>query len=371
MTITRKGTAMHVLFVRPYTHRAAGRAAATSSDSLGFNVTCADALAAGLGARGVEVTSVTGGGDTRTAWVGRALTAFERLLTTRTPDVVLAFHAFWPFTVELRRIMDDAGYGGPLVTYTHGSHWDPTDLFRFERYPRLAWADLGNLLCADRVLVVSEWMLGTVLAQVRAASTAAAGELAPRLRRVGLPLDLPRIDAARRPEEPGSPVVVFNHAPVAAKRPEVFFELAGELMRRTDASVLVTRRFPPSALAGLDPARVRLGDDLPIDDYYAALWGAHLQVSTAVHESLGVATLEAMATGNCCLLPRIGAYPEITVPEGLYDDPGELLSRLVEMVERPGPRRELAARQMARTRDRYSPERVAEAVHGVLLEVSR
>jgi glycosyltransferase involved in cell wall biosynthesis len=371
MTISRKGTAMRLLFVRPYTHRATGRAA-TASDSLGFNVTCADALAGGLEARGVEVTSVAEDGDGQTAWIGRALNGFERLLTTGRPDAVLAFHAFWPFTVELRRIMDDMGYGGPLVTYTHGSHWDPTDLFRFERYPRLAWADLGNLLCADRVLVVSEWMASTITAQVRAAAPAAADELVPRLRRVGLPLDLPRIDAARRPRQEGPPVVVFNHAPVAAKRPELFFELAGELLRRTGASLLVTRRFPPvPALARLDPGRVRLGDDLPIDDYYAALWEAHIQVSTATHESLGVATLEAMATGNCCLLPRIGAYPEITDPDGLYDDPGELLSRLVEMVERPEPRRELAARQMAAARARYSPERVAEAVHGVLLEVAR
>ncbi|MEO3812103.1 glycosyltransferase family 4 protein [Sphaerisporangium sp. B11E5] len=371
MTITRKGTAMRVLYVRPYTHRDTGRAV-TASDSLGFNVTCADALQAGLTGRGVEVTSVTGGGEGRTAWVGEVLTAFERQLTMRPPDAVLAFHAFWPFTVELRRVMDDAGFGGPLVTYTHGSHWDPTDLFRFERYPRLAWADLGNLMCADRVLVVSEWMAATIAAEVRAAAPSAAAELVPRLRRVGLPLDLPRIDAARRPEDPGAPVVVFNHAPVAAKRPEVFFELAAELMRRTPARVLVTRRFPPaSALERLDPARVRLGGDLPIDDYYAALWGAHLQVSTATHESLGVATLEAMATGTCCLLPRVGAYPEITDPDALYGDTGELLSRLVELVGHPEPRRDLAARQMARTRAAYSPERVAAAVHEVLLEVAR
>ena len=365
---------MRVLFVRPYTHHPAAGRPAAASDSLGFNITCAGALASGLIERGVEVTSVSGSGG-QTAWIGRCLAEFEHMLTTASPDAVLAFHAFWPFTMDLRRIMDDIGYGGPLVTYTHGSHWDPTDLFRSERYPRLAWADLGNLLCADRVLAVSEWMAGTILANVRAASRAAADELAPRLRRVGLPLDLARIDAARRPEDSGPPTVIFNHAPVTAKRPELFFELAWELLRRTDARLLVTRRFPgPSPglarLARSYPGRVTLGEDMPIDAYYAALWQAQVQASVATHESLGIATLEAMATGNCCLLPRAGAYPEITEPSALYDDPGDLLSRLVDAVLHETPRRALADRQMARARAAYSPGRVARVVHDVLLEVA-
>ena len=345
---------MRVLFIRPYTHNPGARRAATASDSLGFNVTCADALAAGLIERGVELTTVSGRGE-RTAWVGRCLTEFEHLLAGTSPDAVLAFHAFWPFTMDLRRIMDDIGYRGSLVTYTHGSHWDPTDLFRFERYPRMAWADLGNLLCADRVLAVSEWLAGTILASVHSASKTAAEELEPRLRTVGLPLDLARIDAARQPEDAGPPTVVFNHAPVTAKRPELFFELAWELLRRTDARLLVTRRFPAASpgLARLTrsyPGRITLGRDLPIDGYYAALWRAQVQASVATHESLGVATLEAMATRNCCLLPRTGAYPEITEPSALYENPGDLLSALVDAVRCETPRRALADRQMARAR---------------------
>jgi glycosyltransferase involved in cell wall biosynthesis len=365
---------MRVLFVRPYTHDPDDDRPPSASDSLGFNVTCADALAAGLAARGLEVVSVSGRGRP-TDWVGRCLAEFEHLLAAKAPDVVLAFHAFWPFTMDLRRIMDDTGYGGPLVTYTHGSHWDPTDLFRTERYPRMAWADLGNLLCADRVLTVSAWMADTILANVGAASSAAADALAPRLRRVGLPLDLPRIDAARRPEDPGPATVVFNHAPVTAKRPELFFEVAAELLGRTDARLLVTRRFiePSPGLARLArsyPDRVWLGDDMPIDEYYAALWRAKVQASVATHESLGVATLEAMATANCCLLPRIGAYPEITDEDGLYDGEDDLLRRLIEMVRQEPTRRALAHRQMTRARATYHPDRVAETVHTVLLEVA-
>lgn len=107
---------------------------------------------------------------------------------------------------------------------------------------------------------------------------------------------------------------------------------------------------------------------MPIDAYYAALWRAQIQASVATHESLGVATLEAMATSNGCLLPRIGSYPEITDEDGLYDDEDDLLRRLVEMVRHEPTRRALAHRQMARARATYSPERVAETVHAVLLE---
>jgi hypothetical protein len=268
-----------ILFVQTYRHRdETGRAAA--SDALGFGVTCADALAAGLRAADVRVDVVGSDAVRQTVWVGEVLERVERAVTSAAYDAVLAFHAFWPFAADLRRVLDDS-VPRPLVTYTHGSHWDETDLFRFERYPDLRWADLGNLL---------------------------------------------------------------------------------------------TRHFPmgsPSAarvreLAGVFPGRVVQGDDLPTDDYYKALWRSRMQVSTAVHESLGVATLEAMVTGNHCPLPRIGAYPEVAAddPAVLYDDLGDLLARLVA-----GPEAEVVARHDARIRARYSPGTVATAVRDVLAEV--
>jgi hypothetical protein len=52
---------------------------------------------------------------------------------------------------------------------------------------------------------------------------------------------------------------------------------------------------------------VLLGNDMRLGDYYWALWMADIQVSTATHESLDVSTLEAMYTGNCCILPRLGS----------------------------------------------------------------
>ncbi|GAA2097438.1 glycosyltransferase family 4 protein [Actinomadura alba] len=336
-------------------------------------MTCSDALVAGLRAVRVGVDVVGSDAGPQTAWVGQVLERVERAVTSARYDAVLAFHAFWPFTADLRRVLDDS-VPRPLVTYTHGSHWDESDLFRFERYPGLRWADLGNLLAADRVLVVSRYLRDVLVRNVHAVSAAAGAELDRRVRVVGLPLDLPRIDAARRPPEPDRPTTVFNHAPIAAKRPGAFLDVTAELLTRTTGRVVLTRHFPRGSpwaarvreLSDAFPGRVIQGDDLPTDEYYQALWRGHMQVSTAVHESLGVATLEAMVTGNHCLLPRIGAYPEVAAgdPAVLYDDLNDLLARLVA-----GPQAEVVARHDARIRARYAPETVAAAVRDVLAEV--
>jgi glycosyltransferase involved in cell wall biosynthesis len=172
--------------------------------------------------------------------------------------------------------------------------------------------------------------------------------------------------------------IVFNHAPNTAKQPGVFLDVAAEILERTTARFLVTGHFPEQSpwtgrlreLSAAFPGRITCGEDLPIDDYYASLWQSDFQISTATHESLGVATLEAMATGNHCLLPRIGSYPEVSGndPAVLYEDVAELRERLIDLVS-TGPDAEVVARHRAAARSRYSPASVAAAVHTVLSEV--
>jgi hypothetical protein len=67
---------------------------------------------------------------------------------------------------------------------------------------------------------------------------------------------------------------------------------------------------------------------MSLAEYYATLWASSIQVSTARHESLGIATLEAMYMNNCCLLPNRQSYPEITGGLGLYTSDDELLQML-------------------------------------------
>jgi glycosyltransferase involved in cell wall biosynthesis len=102
------------------------------------------------------------------------------------------------------------------------------------------------------------------------------------------------------------------------------------------------------------------------------LWRATIQVSTASHESLGMATLEAMYTENCCVLPRLGSYPALCGdhPEVLYEpgDETELVRRVVEFCKDDARRRHIATQLSDRARH-YRGARVVDAVVDVIGEV--
>jgi glycosyltransferase involved in cell wall biosynthesis len=143
---------------------------------------------------------------------------------------------------------------------------------------------------------------------------------------------------------------------------------------------LFTRMFPPdraggeavAALAADFGDRVVLGNNMPLPDYYSALWRAELQVSTATHESLGVSTLEAMYTGTCCILPRVGSYPEITGnhPDALYDRGDQQLEeRLTYFLDHP-ERRRAVAHDLQQAAARYRPDLVVRRIADVLDKVS-
>lgn len=356
---------------------------APSSDSIGYGITASTAIRRGLGSAGFDVRTpgiaVPDEEDARVArlrWLLSSYAGVLDVLSTSPPDVVLSFHAFSTFPTEIRRMLLDLGLHLPMVGYTHGSHWDPTDTFRFQAYPRMELLDLANLQALDRVLLVSEHLRMTLRETISAFNAPLARALDAKCEVVGLPLDVDRIDACRTDERGARPTIVFNHAPVASKNPELFVRVMHRLLPRHDVQVLFTRRFAPTqaggaavaALAAQFPGQVLLGNDLPLPDYYRALWMAELQVSTATHESLGVSTLEAMYTGTCCVLPRLGSYPEITGghPDVLYDlGEGQLAERLTWFLEHPD-RRQSVATDLQRAAARYTPAVVVPRIAAVL-----
>jgi glycosyltransferase involved in cell wall biosynthesis len=379
-------TVRRVLYLDGYTVPAeqVGRTGgAPSSDSIGYGVTAGAAIRTGLRTAGWDVVraqvAVPQDVDPRVArlrWLLSSYDAALDVLGTSPPDVVFSFHAFSTFPVEIRRMLLDLGLELPLVGYTHGSHWDPTDLYRIEAYPRMEVLDLANLHVLDRVLLVSEYLRETLHRTISAFNAPLAKSLDARCEVVGLPLDVARIDSCRTDERWARTTAVFNHAPVASKNPELFVRVARRVLPRYDVQVLFTRRFRPTqagaaavaALAADFPEQVVLGNDLPLADYYRALWMSDLQVSTATHESLGVSTLEAMYTGTCCILPRLGSYPEITGehPDALYDlGEGQLEERLTYFLEHP-ERRQSVADDLQRAAARYTPGVVVRRIADVL-----
>ena len=381
----RQVSARRMLYLDGYTVTAEQKAStrAPSSDSIGYGITASTAISRTLGAAGWDVVrpeiAVPGDEDERVARLRWLLSSYQgvlEILKTSPPDVVFAFHAFSTFPVEIRRMLLDLELALPLVGYTHGSHWDPTDTFRFQAYPGMEVADLANLHVLDRVLLVSEYMRTTLRCTIAPFNASLAKALDAKCEVVGLPLDVERIDASRTEEQPARTTVVFNHAPVRSKNPELFVRVMRRILPRYDVQVLFTRRYPltvtgGSAVASLAadfPEQVELGNDLSLSDYYRALWMADIQVSTATHESLGVSTLEAMHTGTCCILPRLGSYPEITGdhPDVLYDlGEGQLEERLTYFLEHPEERQSVAA-DLQRAAARYQPAVVVRRIADVL-----
>jgi hypothetical protein len=92
---------------------------------------------------------------------------------------------------------------------------------------------------------------------------------------VGLPIDTPTIDRCKTTESFPRLTVVFNHAPVSSKNPELFARVMETVMARYPVNVLFTRRFDASspgfdAVAGLADRfgeRVLLGNDMRLGDY--------------------------------------------------------------------------------------------------------
>jgi glycosyltransferase involved in cell wall biosynthesis len=359
-----------------------------SSDAIGYGITASAVIRNGLSALGLDVISHPrdrdpaglGGPEERLSWILSTYRGVLRALVEDPPDVIFSFHIFSTFPVELRRMLLDLGLSIPIVGYTHGSHWDPTDTFRFETYPGMEVLDLANLHVLDRVLLVSEYMRTTLRDTIGAFNPTVGEQVDAHAAVVGLPLDVDRIDACRTGRQFPRTTVVFNHAPVSSKNPDLFARVMARVLPCYEVAVLVTRDFALwqpggeaiAELAERFPGQVVLGRDLPLDEYFEALWAADLQVSTATHESLGVSTLEAMYTENCCILPRIGSYPELCNdhPDVLYElGEGPLEERLRYFLEHPDHRRSVAS-ELKRMTARYHPRVVVQKIFEEVVDVA-
>jgi glycosyltransferase involved in cell wall biosynthesis len=365
------------------------KAGVPSSDAIGYGITASATIRDGLAALGLDIVrprlepspAGPGGPDQRLSWILANYRSVLRELVEDPPDVIFCFHIFSVFPVEIRRMLLDLGLSIPIVGYTHGSHWDPTDTFRCETYPGMEVLDLANLHVLDRVLLVSEYMRTTLRSTIGAFNTPLAEHVDAHAAVVGLPLAVDRIDACRTGRRFPRTTVVFNHAPVSSKNPDLFARVMARLLPHYDVAVLITRDFAPwqpggeviAELAARFPEQVVLGRDMPLDEYFEALWAADLQVSTATHESLGVSTLEAMYTGNCCVLPQLGSYPEICDghPDVLYElGEGPLEERLRYFLEHPERRRAIAS-ELQQMTARYHPRAVVRKISEQVLDVAR
>lgn len=354
-----------------------------ASDAVGYGITAAAALRQALPRLGVDIFTVKPRRRPwpdlerqRLAWLLDGHKALLRLDLSRF-DLVFIFHSFQHFPSEVRRILFDLKTPLPIAGYTHGSHWDPTDVFRIIHYPGMEVADLANLLCLDRVLLPSHYLREVLLTNVGRWQPEVARQLEGKTAVVGLPINTRQLDTFQTTERFSRPTIVFNHTLIPSKAPEVFLDITEKMLEKRDVNVIITRHAEDEATArrlqGLGrrfPGRFLVGKTYFLPEYFRLLWKADIQVSTALHEGLGIATLEAMYTENCCLLPNRCSYPEITdgFQDVLYNSQEELLDKLDYFLKNEAARRQ-AASELRRRSLRYAPEEVASRLVAVFSEL--
>jgi glycosyltransferase involved in cell wall biosynthesis len=289
---------------------------------------------------------------------GSALTLAEAVTATidrhGAPDVLLVsdmvhLAALLGF---LRRDLGEAA----VVLYLHENQLTHPVGPRDRPDEGLALANWLSMAAADRVLVNSE----AQLTDLRVALPLLLGRtldhghghrlegVLARCEVLPVGVDLSGIAPDGHPA-PSEPLIVWNHRWDREKRPDRLFSV---LHRLADDGVAFRL-----ALAGenlrvdpqeFDRIRRRLGERvvhvgrLDPDGYHRLLVASDVTVSTAEHETFGIAAVEAIAAGCVPLLPNRLSYPEI-VPERwhgavLYED-GDLADRLrAVLIDLPGAR---------------------------------
>lgn len=330
----------NILYLDSYTH---SNGESNASDEIGYGITATEVIKKHLRLLGHNVHDLSAyriKANSKLDWIQESYSLL-RNLSLNDYNVIFIFHIFQQFPCEIRRILLERGYRHiKIIGYTHGSHWDYTDTFREIFYPGMRMTDLANLLSMDGVLVVSHYFRKVLLQSVRSFSTTAASDLERRLIVTGLPINNYLIDRYYTSTKTDKVQIVFNHSPTISKAPELFFGIMEHILPQHDIRLVVTRRFHTDSpgsqqlqyLQKLYGNRVIVGNTMQLAEYYTMLWTSHIQVSTAQHESLGIATLEAMYTHNCCLLPKRQSYPEITDNINLYASDKELLDMLTHYI---------------------------------------
>lgn len=366
---------MKLAFLRNFTLK---KGDSMATDMIGYGLTVPDAIIGEMKKKGVDVIDVVPQEETgepttaKLKWIYDGYKRIVDLLMVNEVDYIFVFHIFHHFSSELRRIICDTKSRSRLVGYTHGSHWDRSDIFRFIFYPDLELLDLANLRSLDTIFVVSEYLREILRTEITKLNQKVANEIYERISVVGLPINTSLIDMYKVDKKFDKTTVVFNHNLISSKNPNMFVRVMNRLLDRYDLRVIFTRSLCEDAEISANlkrfkedhPNNVSFVEKPAADPYYPILWQSHIQVSTATHETLGVATLESMHTDTCCILPNHCSYPEITdnYEDCLYQYNEQALYDKMKHVIEDGSTRNRIAKELKKRVERYYPETVTTRI---------
>jgi glycosyltransferase involved in cell wall biosynthesis len=119
-------------------------------------------------------------------------------------------------------------------------------------------------------------------------------------------------------------------------------------------------------------SRVRFAGGLPDAEYARLLASAEVAVIPSMYEGFSLPAVEHMASGTPLIASRAGALPEVTGDAALLVTPGdaeELAAALRTLLDEPDSRAALAARGLARVRERFAWPAVAAATEALYRKV--
>ena len=221
-----------------------------------------------------------------------------------------------------------------------------------ERDFQFGYNQITTCLAADVVLFNSSTLMESFLGGIskflkqqpdqRPDISAISAEISAKSRVVYFPLALPRPSLASPPPLPLH--IVWPHRWEHDKDPDTFFRVIFKLLEDgLDFRVSVIGQTYETVPEIFEEAREKLEDRLEVfgfladkAEFYSALEQCHVVVSTAQHETFGVAVLEAAALGCYPLLPNRLVYPELYPAECLYNTEQQLYKRLRSLCQDPG-----------------------------------
>lgn len=269
---------------------------------------------------------------------------YDRVLCSTFVDVA-ALRALGP--LWLREV--------PVLTYFHENQFAYPVQSDDERDMHFALTNMTTALASDSIAFNSQYNLDTFTKGIRDILQRtpdmkpgdAAGAILSRSRVISPGVDFSEIDRVPGPDgqqqdNPGRPVVLWNHRWEHDKGPEIFFHALFELdAQGVNFSLVVLGESFERRPAVFDEAARRLAHRTIHFGYaqtraeYARLMRlGTIAVSTSLHEFFGISVMEATRAGARPLLPRRLAYPCLFPDEYLYGE-GELLTRLRRELENP------------------------------------
>ena len=179
-----------------------------------------------------------------------------------------------------------------------------------------------------------------------------------------------------RPQQPRvkGRIVTVTSADSPLKGLSTLLRAVAKLATERDARLVVIGS--PSSATREQVALLALGDrvtftnGLPDEEYAELLASAEVAVIPSLYEGFSLPAVEHLASGTPLVASRAGALPEVVGDAAVLVEPGDpeqLAAALRELLDDGTRRAELAARGLARVRERFAWPAVATATVGLYL----